>query len=77
MGIDPEIATMLADLGEIAARNTAGAVNTRIRTVRAQKRHEETIAEFLSRETHIEEVRCICFNADSYSVVTEALDGLR
>jgi len=36
-----------------------------------------TIAEFLSRETRIEEVRCICFNADSYSAVTEALDGLR
>ena len=36
-----------------------------------------TIAEFLSRETRIEEVRCICFNTDSYSAVTEALDGLR
>jgi O-acetyl-ADP-ribose deacetylase (regulator of RNase III) len=36
-----------------------------------------TIAEFLSRETRIEEVRCICFNSDSYSAVTEALDGLR
>jgi hypothetical protein len=45
MGVDPEIATMLANLAELAARNTAGAVNTRIRTVRAQKRHEETISE--------------------------------
>jgi O-acetyl-ADP-ribose deacetylase (regulator of RNase III) len=35
-----------------------------------------TIAEFLSRETRIEEVRCICFNADSYSALIEALDSL-
>ena len=35
------------------------------------------IAEFLSRETHIEEIRCVCFNADSYSAVTGALAGLR
>lgn len=35
------------------------------------------IAEFLSRETRIEEVRCVCFNADSYSAVTEALAALR
>ncbi|MGH8759915.1 MAG: macro domain-containing protein, partial [Burkholderiales bacterium] len=35
------------------------------------------IAEFLSRETRIEEVRCVCFNADSYSAVTEALACLR
>jgi len=35
------------------------------------------IAEFLSRETRIEAVRCVCFNADSYSAVTEVLAGLR
>jgi O-acetyl-ADP-ribose deacetylase (regulator of RNase III) len=35
------------------------------------------IAGFLSRETRIEEVRCICFNADSYSALTEALGGPR
>lgn len=35
------------------------------------------IADFLSRETRIEEVRCVCFNADSYSAVTDALAGLR
>jgi hypothetical protein len=45
MAIDPEITTMLANLGEIAARNTAGAVNTRVRAVRAQRRHEETVSE--------------------------------
>ncbi len=28
-------------------------------------------------EAHIEEVRCVCFDADSYSAVTEALAGLR
>lgn len=33
------------------------------------------IAGFLSQETRIEEVRCICFNADSYSALTEALDA--
>ena len=35
------------------------------------------IAGFLSRETLIEEVRCVCFNADSYLAVTEALAALR
>ena len=35
------------------------------------------IAKFLSRETRIEEVRCICFNADSYSAVSGVLAGLR
>ena len=35
------------------------------------------IAEFLSREARIQEVRCICFNADSFSALTGALDGLR
>jgi O-acetyl-ADP-ribose deacetylase (regulator of RNase III) len=35
------------------------------------------IAGFLSRETRIEEVRCVCFNADSYAAVNEALAGLR
>lgn len=45
MAIDPEITTMLASLGELAARNTASAVNTRVRTVRAQKQHEQTVSE--------------------------------
>jgi hypothetical protein len=45
MTIDPELTAMLANLGEIAARNTAGTVNTRIRTVRAQKQHEQTVGE--------------------------------
>ena len=35
------------------------------------------IAGFLSQETRIEEVRCVCFNADSYAAVNEALAGLR
>jgi O-acetyl-ADP-ribose deacetylase (regulator of RNase III) len=35
------------------------------------------IAEFLSRETRIEAIRCVCFNADSYSAVSEILAGLR
>ena len=34
------------------------------------------IARFLSRETRIKEVRCVCFNADSYAAVTDALAGL-
>lgn len=33
------------------------------------------IAAFLSQETRIEEVRCVCFNAHSYSAVTQALAG--
>ena len=45
MGIDPEVTSMLANLGELAARNTASAVNTRIRAVRAQKKHEQTVSE--------------------------------
>lgn len=35
------------------------------------------IAGILSREACIEEVRCVCFNAESYSAVTEALAELR
>lgn len=34
------------------------------------------IARFLSRETCIDEVRCVCFNADSYAAVAEARAGL-
>ena len=34
------------------------------------------IAAFLSQETRLEVVRCVCFGADSYSVVTQALAGL-
>ena len=34
------------------------------------------IARFLSRETRIDEVQCVCFNADSYVAVTEARAGL-
>ena len=34
------------------------------------------ITRFLSREPRIEEVRCVCFNADSYAAVTDALAGL-
>lgn len=45
MAIDPEITSMLANLGELAARNTASTVNTRIRAVRAQKQHEQTVGE--------------------------------
>ncbi|HYN27170.1 MAG TPA: O-acetyl-ADP-ribose deacetylase [Burkholderiales bacterium] len=34
------------------------------------------IAQFLSRETLIDEVHCVCFNADSYVAVNEARAGL-
>lgn len=34
------------------------------------------IAGFLSRETRIDEVHCVCFNADSYVAVTEARASL-
>ena len=34
------------------------------------------IARFLSRETRIDEVHCVCFNADSYVAVNEARAGL-
>lgn len=34
------------------------------------------IAKFLSRETCIDEVRCLCFNADSYLAATEARASL-
>ncbi len=36
-----------------------------------------SIEAFLSQETRIDEIRCICFNADSYSALTEALADLR
>ena len=32
-----------------------------------------SISEFLSREPRIEVVRCVCFNADAYAVVRQAL----
>jgi len=36
----------------------------------------DEIARFLSRETRIDEVYCVCFNADSYVAVNEARAGL-
>ncbi|ALX05212.1 hypothetical protein [Aeromicrobium erythreum] len=43
--IDPTITEALVRLAEVAARNTAGAVQTRVQTARAAKQNENTINE--------------------------------
>lgn len=43
--MDPELQRLGIELGEVALRNSAGAVIDRVRTVKAKKRDQETIAE--------------------------------
>ena len=43
--MDPELQKLGIELGEVALRNSAGAVIDRVRTVKAKKRDRETIAE--------------------------------
>lgn len=43
----PELADLLTRLGELAVRNTAGAVYTRIQTVRARRQDESTTNELI------------------------------
>ncbi len=40
--LDPEITAVLAQLSEVAARNTVGAIQTRVSTAKATKQHENT-----------------------------------
>jgi hypothetical protein len=42
---DPEITTVLAQLSEVAARNTVGAIQTRVATAKATKQHENIVNE--------------------------------
>src|SRR4051794_10857625 len=42
---EPVITGLLAKLAELAARNTASAIGTRVATARAKSQHEETINE--------------------------------
>lgn len=43
--LDPEITAVLAQLSEVAARNTVGAIQTRVTTAKATKQHENTVNE--------------------------------
>ena len=43
--LDPTIAEVFVRLGEVAARNTASAIQTRVQTARAAKQNENTINE--------------------------------
>jgi hypothetical protein len=43
--LDPEITAVLAQLSEVAARNTVGAIQTRVGTAKATKQHENTVNE--------------------------------
>ena len=43
--LDPIIAEVFVRLGEVAARNTASAIQTRVQTARAAKQNENTINE--------------------------------
>lgn len=43
--LDPEITAVLARLSEVVARNTVGAVQTRVTTAKATKQHEHTVNE--------------------------------
>ena len=43
--LDPEITAVLAQLSEVAARNTVGAIQTRVATAKATKQHENTVNE--------------------------------
>lgn len=43
--MDPELQRLAVELGEVALRNTAGAVADRIRTAKAKKKDRATIAE--------------------------------
>ncbi|MFZ2501458.1 MAG: hypothetical protein WAW88_02130 [Nocardioides sp.] len=45
--IDPALTTVLATFTEVTARNTASAIQTRVKTARAQKQNEETITELV------------------------------
>ena len=45
--MDPEVIAVLTRLGEVAARNTAGAVYQRIQTVRARRQDEATANELV------------------------------
>ena len=43
--LDPEITAVLAQLSEVAARNTVGAIQTRVSTAKATKQHENIVNE--------------------------------
>lgn len=43
--MDPELQKLGIELGDVALRNSAGAVIERVRTVKSKKRDQETIAE--------------------------------
>lgn len=43
--LDPEITAVLAQLSEVAARNTVGAIQTRVSTAKATKQHESIVNE--------------------------------
>jgi hypothetical protein len=43
--LDPEITGVLAQLSEVAGRNTVGAIQARIATAKATKQHENTVNE--------------------------------
>jgi hypothetical protein len=43
--LDPEITAVLAQLSEVVARNTVGAIQTRVTTAKATKQHENTVNE--------------------------------
>jgi hypothetical protein len=43
--LDPEITAVLTQLSEVVARNTVGAIQTRVATARATKQHENTVNE--------------------------------
>lgn len=43
--IDPEITAVLARLTEVTARNTVGAITTRVATAKATKQHEAIVSE--------------------------------
>ena len=43
--LEPEITAVLAQLSEVAARNTVGAIQTRVATAKATKQHENTVNE--------------------------------
>jgi hypothetical protein len=45
--VTPEIARLLASLAEIAVRNSASAIATRIQAIRAGKKHEEAVNELV------------------------------
>jgi hypothetical protein len=43
--LDPDITKVLAQLSEVVARNTVGAIQTRVATAKATKQHENTVNE--------------------------------